>query len=233
MIWEDNWIISNYRSFHSWSEMKDTYNYIFKTALSRNQFKNHVHELGLKLGDYFYSLDEDEFLKERYPKLSPNELAEEFNKTFFKNKSYKQLRQRAYKLGLKKSDKYICERQIRAGKSRAVHVGSISRNSDGYYRVKMKDGTWKSLAKVKYEEYHGVSVGDNECIIYLDGNSDNLSRDNLEVITASEMSLINNNLRIDRSCKPLTETAIKWVRLYSALKKEYPNLKAELNKLEY
>ena len=60
--------------------------------------------------------------------------------------------------------------------------------------VKVKEPrTWRVKARVLWEQATGETLTRNDRIIYLDGNKQNLSLDNLAKITGSQLARLNQN----------------------------------------
>ena len=73
-------------------------------------------------------------------------------------------------------------------------VGSERVNIYGYVEVKVKEPrTWRVKARVLWEQATGETLTRNDRIIYLDGNKQNLSLDNLAKITGSQLARLNQN----------------------------------------
>lgn len=71
----------------------------------------------------------------------------------------------------------------------AVPIGT-ERKSDGYTWVKIQDGhknrNWKLKQRLVWEEHHGP-IPDGYNVIFVDGNQDNFSIDNLELVSSQEL----------------------------------------------
>lgn len=215
--WHDDWILDNYTKYLTWSAMVKDYNKIFNESFTREQFKNHIQKLNLKLAtSYAYTEEMDNFIREYYPTSSAEELEERFNSKFKQAKTYKAIRQRAFKLGLSKTSEYIQQRQVKAGQGRRVPVGTISTDASGLDRIKVGEGRWVTHARYIYEQEHG-KLPEGYAVMFLDGNNQNKSIDNLIARPEGYNALLTQKLQIDRSCPELTKTAVLWCDLYLAM----------------
>lgn len=72
-------------------------------------------------------------------------------------------------------------------------VGTVAKNTDGYWRVKMADpNVWAFKHRLLWEEAHGP-IPDDMVVMFLDGNKDNCTLDNLAMVKRSIHCRINNN----------------------------------------
>lgn len=67
-------------------------------------------------------------------------------------------------------------------------IGTEIIRSDGYIKIKVAEpNTWKLKHRLVYEQYYGVKLGQNDAIIFLDGNRQNCDIDNLMRLNRSEL----------------------------------------------
>lgn len=72
-------------------------------------------------------------------------------------------------------------------------VGTVAKNTDGYWRVKMADpNVWAFKHRLLWEEAHGP-IPDDMVVMFLDGNKDHCTLDNLAMVRRSVHCRINNN----------------------------------------
>lgn len=77
-------------------------------------------------------------------------------------------------------------------------IGTEIIRSDGYIKIKVAEpNTWKLKHRLVYEEYYGVKLGQNDTIIFLDGNKENCSIDNLLRMNRRELIRFNAFQRSD------------------------------------
>ena len=89
---------------------------------------------------------------------------------------------------------------------------------EGYVWVKVGEpNRWRAKHRIIYEQIHGEKLGQDDVIIFLDGDATNMAPDNLEKISRSENSVANRwGLR---SPDPeLTKTGVTVARLYTAIR---------------
>ncbi len=219
-VWHDDWIIENYTRFQNWTECRKAYNEEFGTDICRNTFKWYAgHELGLRLDNYNYSKEQDDFLREYYPILDGPELERMYNMLFSPSKTYNKIRQRANCLGLTKSAEFISSMQsAHALKRKNIAPIGHTLAGEGGLRIKVAQGEYKMLSRVVYEKHHGVKLKPDEYVLYLDGDNSNVSIDNLAVVTKAELVQINHALKLPRTNRnvEVTKAAIAWSKLYIA-----------------
>ena len=73
-------------------------------------------------------------------------------------------------------------------------VGSERTDRDGYTMVKIADpNIWILKQRLIYEQLHGVKLKKNEVVIFLDGNRQNFSADNLHKLTRGALARYNQD----------------------------------------
>lgn len=98
-------------------------------------------------------------------------------------------------------------------------VGSERVNVDGYVEIKVADpGVWKLKHRVLFEQLHG-KIPEGKNIIFADGNSLNLSADNLVMVGKEELVRLNQKHAIAKDAD-ITKTAINLVRLKELIRKK-------------
>lgn len=219
-IWHDDWIIENYTRFQNWTECRKAYNEEFGTDICRATFKWDVgHKLGLRLDNYNYSKEQDDFLREYYPILDGPELERMYNMLFSPSKTYNKIQDHANSLGLTKTAEFISSMQsTRALKRKNIAPIGHTVVGESGLRIKVARGEYKMLSRVVYEKHHGVKLKPDEYVLYLDGDNSNVSIDNLAVVTKAELAQINHALKLPRTNRnvEVTKAAIAWSRLYVA-----------------
>ena len=94
----------------------------------------------------------------------------------------------------------------------AVPIGTEIIDADGYHKRKVGEpNKWKFMHRMIYEENYGP-VPKNSCVIFLDGNKDNLDPENLKTIPRSTLVRLNQNKLIFEDGN-LTESAIAMTEL--------------------
>lgn len=79
-----------------------------------------------------------------------------------------------------------------------VPIGTRVRSSDGYWKVKVSDSPgpgesrrgWQQQHRLIWEEAHGPQPR-GTAIVFVDGDPDNLTLDNLEIVTRAELARLN------------------------------------------
>lgn len=99
-------------------------------------------------------------------------------------------------------------------------VGAEMIKSNGFwYRKVGEPNKWKQLHRIRYEEVHGVKLKDNELVIFLDGNRDNMSPDNLVKITQRENQMMNRKKLRSHNAE-LTTTGLAVAKLQIAIEEK-------------
>lgn len=96
-------------------------------------------------------------------------------------------------------------------------VGTVSKNTDGYWRQKVADpAEWKFCHLLEWEKHNGP-VPKGNMVIFLDGNRDHYTIDNLAMITLGENGIMNKKgLRFEDA--EYTQAAVNAVKLCTKVK---------------
>ena len=86
-------------------------------------------------------------------------------------------------------------------------VGSERINVDGYIEVKIEEpNKWRLKHQLIWEQHNG-SIPDGYAVIYGDGDRQNLSIDNLILVTRKQLLILNNN-KLIKGHADLTRTGV-------------------------
>ena len=100
-------------------------------------------------------------------------------------------------------------------------VGTIAFKGKNLH-IKISDpNKWELLNRYKYKEYHNIDLTSNDIIIFLNGDIEDFSKENLYKITRGELVIMNKNKIKDIEDKELRRSATLSALLYarSMLKK--------------
>lgn len=134
----------------------------------------------------------------------------------------------------KKMEDYLSSEQIKKVKRTCFKKSHVPKNhlpvgseilySDGYTWVKIAEPkSWKAKHRLLYENYHGKKTVLGKVVIFLDGNTNNFSIDNLALVSKNENKILNRN-HLRYKDKELTKTGIAISRLKANIyKKEKEN----------
>lgn len=100
-------------------------------------------------------------------------------------------------------------------------IGFTRTGKDGYRIIKTEKG-FIPEARYIYEKHHGVKLSKNENVIYLDGNNQNTSIENLRAVTRAENMLMAVN-KFHQIPVELKDAAIQVVKLESLIFKRKRN----------
>ena len=173
-----------------------------------------------------YTKEERAFLIEIVPGRSYAEIAEKFNSrfsppittgqvnSFIGNNNLSTGRTGRFYKGqpAHNKGKYIrCSPATEFAKGHVPHnyrpVGSTRINKDGYTEVKVADPSkWRQLHIIVYEKEYG-NIPKGHVVIFADGNKQNVTRENLILVTRAELLVLNSHKLIGKT-KELTETGL-------------------------
>lgn len=194
-----------------------------------------------------YSAEEKEFIKNNVKGRSNDELLKMFNDRFGLNLKKSQIaafkKNNRLSSGLdgrfkpghvpfnKGKKGLICggkETQFKKGQ-RALNyrpIGSERVSVDGYIEIKVADpGKWRMKHLVLWEEANGP-IPKGHCLLFLDGNKLNVSLDNLQLITRSQLVRMNQNGLISTEAD-LTKTGVIVAEILSKIGERKRNRKGE------
>lgn len=163
---------------------------------------------------FHYEQKHLDFIEKHCKLVTWQEVADLFEKEFNVKINYISLKRRAYKANIrtgrtgrfeKGRDSYNKGKkglsfggvatQFKKGHKPINYreVGSERVNSYGYVEIKVADpGKWRLKHTVIWEQEYG-QIPTGKCLIFLDQNKQNVSLDNLAVITRSQLARMNQN----------------------------------------
>lgn len=184
VVYDDEWIVSNWRNFRNWRKLCARYNEVHCASIGYNTFKSHCNrELDL---NYHYSVEQIEWLVENYPKLGRVKATEEFNRTFGENRSVMAIKVKCRILGLTVTEERKKMVSIE-NTNRYYDVGSVVKKSHGEPYVKTERG-WIRLKELVYGERP-----DGYIIVHLDGDVENCDKENLIAIPRTISATMTKN----------------------------------------
>lgn len=189
--------------------------------------KNHAGLiLGIRMGDYYFTPEEEEWIRQEYPKVgTAQEKADAFNAYFGTKRKAHCISEKARRMGVKLSDESRAEYKRRSAEHivnynrtvKAKPIGYVGRPANGYLTVKTDHG-WVMQTKYEYEKSHG-ELKDGHVVILLDGNRTNVSADNLMAVPRGCQALMTAN-KFWSEEPNLTKTGAIWSELYLLLKEQ-------------
>lgn len=221
---QKTWLIENAKSgrFKNCTELTNTYNAVFKQCRKKDNIYSYLHTwgVGLKTNFTMNKLTDEmsEWLIKNYSAYDGfSELTVKFNETFGTNKTETAIAKACRdKFGLRRTKAYMG----RMSRERtAKEIGAISERSDGYYIKVNGDNdktSWIPLKKLVYEKHNG-QIPEGKCVIFLDGDSRNLSPENLYCIDRRGTPIM-AKLGWWSDNQILTKTGAEWCNLYLTAK---------------
>lgn len=176
----------------SWDEIVCLFNKQFNANVNRFDLRECIKYFqgnGNIKNVHIFTQEQNEWLKEMYPKYSTKELIFVFNQKFHCNTTYNSLIDHCNKrLNLRKNNDFFGQQ---LSQRRSVSIGTESINKD-YVWIKVKDDynggrkNWKLKQIVVWEEYYG-KIPEGYKIIFCDGNKQNFDINNLLLATPKEI----------------------------------------------
>lgn len=215
ICWHEDWLIENYYSYPTAKACAEAYNKQFGTNIGQCVITHKCVKLGLIRG---YTDEQVEWLSENYPSNGLKKCTEMFNIHFNQHRTSEGIRRACEVNGIKVSQ----ERKQLACSSTQRHmpVGTI-RTHKGYKEIKVSDDVgkhtknWMLLHQKIWEDHHGKLAND-EVVVFLDGNKENCSIENLIAIPKSMQGVMCGYGLF--SIEPtLTRANIEWCKLRQAL----------------
>ena len=219
--WNDEWIAENYLRFRSYREMAEAYNKEFGTTIKESAIRQHTVDLGFRrpraTGE-FLTEEQKKFIEEYYPHHSVEKTTRAFNEKFGTNKKKYTMKNYAQRHGLKVDEDLVTESKLRAahkeGSKRALRKVGDMRFEGRYWIIKTEDG-WELIHQYVWKKHHG-EIKKDHVIIYLDGDVNNYSIDNLLEVPYKYLGMLNMNKM--KSIDPeITKTGVMWCELCEVL----------------
>ena len=131
------------------------------------------------------------FLKEQYKVHTASELTRLFNEHFDQNKTVNAISSVRHSRGFFLNKKERALREKNKGLKKMKPVGHERTNKDGRVKVKTADGVFRTKHIVLWEK-HFDKVPEGMCLRFKDGDSTNITIDNLMVISRSVHTRLNH-----------------------------------------
>lgn len=195
--WDNDFIFENWESHRNWLSLCNSYNDVHDTSIGYHTFKSHCYRLGL---NFHYTNEEVEWLKNNYPSLGRDETARLFRKNFKNNRTTGAIFVKCKTLGLKVTEERRRER-AKQNTKRVTPVGAYVTREHGEKYIKTAHG----FKRVKELVYGDVPKGMS--LVYLDGNKDNITKENLCPVSRKTLAKMTiNNFWSDNGV--ITKTGI-------------------------
>lgn len=176
---EVEWLKENYKIDNLVSEFNKKFNSNrkYKALLCK------IERLGLKRVEYKYDEEQKNFIKEYWDRIDyADDFVTAFNNKFNRSVNYNYLREKAYKMGLKRA-RHTTRLKYKNGDERERSGVVLVRVSEEYRGGRNADRKgWVRKSRYVYEQYHNVKLEDDEHIVFLDGNDKNFAIENLRAI---------------------------------------------------
>jgi len=107
----------------------------------------------------------------------------------------------------------------------AVPVGSTTVDEYGYHKIKVAEpNVWEFIHRQVYERTHGPIPADHN-IVFINGDRDDCSLENLELVTQSEHAVRNRfgYSKLPTELKPIAKTVVRLRMKAAALRKNRKN----------
>lgn len=216
---QDEWIIAHYNDMPL-TKLLTMFNEKFAQSRSyavlKQRCRKTLHLKHYVFGEQRVWSDEyDEWLKANIDSHSRKSLTDAFNEHFNTHMNEDSIKVRCNKkLGLRFSDNK--ERLSKLKSEGHAPVGNVIITKQGYCLIKGEDNKYHSAGKYLYEREHG-NIPKGAQIVFLDGDTKNLSLDNIYCVSGKvARELLKNKWRFKDTL--LTLAAIKYCELHFLLK---------------
>lgn len=192
---ELKFIIENINGKYS-SELAIVFNKKFNRNITAKQIANYKknYKMNSELrANKLLNKEEHQFIVENAYGISTDELTEMFNQKFNKNLQVKQIRNYKEKHKItngrntkfKKGQKQIYTYSRPLGSERVKY---FNKTKETYIKV-AHPKVWELKQNYMYKKYYG-EMPENSVVIFLNGNRDDFSKENLECITLNEQYMM-------------------------------------------
>lgn len=220
---EDIAFISVMRDTCDWKTVTDA----FCTRTGRKCTPKALNEAYIRHGGdnyrdrHKYTVEEDDWIAENFPKMPVPKLTEEFNKRF--GTSIQTLWNRLYRSGIKRGEDYVPHNR--------KDVGTVVRDTSGYALVKVYDSLksvdlarktrkggralFKRRSHIVWEEHYGA-IPEGCVILHLDGDKLNDAVENLACVKTKYIMQLHNSWWLAKG--EITKTGIKYWDLINKIR---------------
>ena len=213
---QDAWLIKNHNPSVTIPDLCEAYNLYFGESRSKETMRHHCKRLGLRQERRNFTAEQDKWLAENAPFLSVSETADRFNAKFKTSRSPGVLKARCNRT-LKVhhlNHKFYTGRPIGSESKHGLYtwikVSDTCHGKASFYQ------NWKPKHRLVWEERNGL-LPDGYTIIFLDGNRDNCSPNNLYAIDGKVLREMSKKKWFSKN-RDITLAAIKWCELFYAVK---------------
>lgn len=179
----DEFFFENWRNMRP-SEFTKAFNERFGTDYKEGWMNEVAHGLGVTKRDDMYTDEQKGWLISNSFRFSIKDLTEEFNRTFCSDRSSYSIKRICSSLGIHINDKASSDilrsnslNDFHRKKGDYIEEGGI-REYDGYDYIKT-DGEMVLRHRYEFERLNGRKLGDDEVVMFLDGDRHNFSKENL------------------------------------------------------
>lgn len=186
--YDDDWIIKSMPLYTSWRSLFNAYYKKFAFGTYTN-FRNHLYnDLGFTRS---FTTEQDEWLKENYPKLGSELATKMIVKKFGVGRSVATITNRAYKLGISVDTDVVNKIKKERNQRHSLPIGStvVRTNSYGKSCVweKTKDG-WKRQSHLVCGD-----IPEGYVVVHYDGDFQNNNPDNVVAISKTTLAQMTYN----------------------------------------
>lgn len=225
---EESWLKAHFAEYENNARLADAFNELFHLSLTSDAIAQRCRIFGLnRVTVHEWTDTENNYLESLYGKYPRKELYEMFCKRFnCDDVSFFGFRTHLHNsLGLRLDDRSKFNTQ--RCEDKRVPIGTKRKHS-GYWYIKVNDvkgkhgshaaerENWKLLARYVWEQHYG-KIPKGYFIVYLDGNHDNCSIENLQLVDNHTFKTMQrNHLFCENST--LSKTAILAAEVISAVR---------------
>lgn len=187
---QEKWLIDHYFDHKYVRLLKDEFNRVYGENRTADTIKHKCRKLGLSK-ERFFTVEQDEWIAENINLYSRKELTKEFNDRFGQSRTEDVLKVHCNReLGLKFSDNKERLSNLQSDRQKEP-IGTVKTFSQGVHRrtyIKVREEKGAGLANYKpyavhlWEQEHG-KLPDDYCVIFLDGNTENIALENLLAVS--------------------------------------------------
>lgn len=92
-------------------------------------------------------------------------------------------------------------------------IGTITKHKDGYTFIKLAEHKWQLYQRYIWQEHHQKKLKKSQTVLFLDGNKNNFSPDNLMAISRKELLIINHERLLTKDSSDLSKTGVLIAKL--------------------
>ena len=194
----------------SWPVLAERFNAKFGTRTKTSNIQYLAYSMGLSKAYYYipgcfvYKPEHEQWLRENRNGKTLKELTDQFNSKYGCSQTSTQLSSKLSYMGVNRTDPEYWKKPIGSERVVGKHTFIKVMDSDN------DNKNWILKSKYIYAQFYGEPVKTGETVLFLDGDQNNYSKENLVKVSNKVVRILSKYRWLFFGQKELQECAIKW-----------------------